>query len=138
MRGGDDPQVHRNGIDAADRYDGSLLKRPKQFGLNEQREFADLIQEKGAAIRAANETEGGGYGSGERAFHVAEELRLHQLGRKDRTIDGNERPSGAGTKRVNLAGGHFFADTRLPFDQHGGRTAGNEFYFSLQCGGAGW
>ena len=36
MRGGDDSQIDRNRLDAADRHDGSLLNRAEQLGLDER------------------------------------------------------------------------------------------------------
>ena len=91
MCGGDDPQIDGNRLDAADRYDGTLLNAAQQFGLNGQRQLADFIEKQRAAIGATNKAQSGRDGAGERAFHVAEELRFHELGREDSAIDRHKR-----------------------------------------------
>ena len=113
MRGGDDSQIDRNRLDAADRNHDSLLNRAQQLGLHHERQLADFIEKQRAAIGTADESERGGNGAGESALHVAEQLRLHQLGRKHGAIDGHKRPVGAGTESMNLPSGDFFA--RRPF-----------------------
>jgi hypothetical protein len=47
-------------------------------------------------------------------------LRLHELGGKDRAIDGDERLTGARAKSVDAAGGDLFADACFAFDKDRG------------------
>ena len=57
VRGGDDSQIDRNRLHAADGNDRSFLDAAEQFGLHEQRQLADFIEEQCAAIGTADETE---------------------------------------------------------------------------------
>ena len=107
--------------------------RAQQFGLHDERQLADFIEKQRAAIGTADEAKRGGNGAGESALHVAEQLRLHQLGRKHGAIDGHKRPVGAGTKSMDLPSGDFFADAGFAFDEHSRRARGNELDLRAQC-----
>src|SRR5262249_37728526 len=82
----------------------------------------------------ADKPERGRHCTSERAFHVAKELRLHQLGREYRAINGHEGLVGAWAESVNLAGGHFLSDARFTFNQNGGRPASDELNLRGQDG----
>ena len=141
MRGGDDSQIDGDRLDAADRHDGALLNAAQQFGLNGQRQLADFIEKQRAAIGTANEAQSGRDGAGERALHVAEQLRFHQLGREDRAIDRHKRCRRTRTESMNLPGGDFFAGAGFAFDQERWRSAERSVRSALKsrgiigCGG---
>ena len=46
---GDHPDVDRHRLVGADRHDLALLERGQQFGLEVERQIADLVEEQGAA-----------------------------------------------------------------------------------------
>ena len=48
--GGDHPHIRRLGRGRADTLEGALLQHPQQLGLDFRGDFADLIQQNGAAV----------------------------------------------------------------------------------------
>src|SRR5262249_61018428 len=76
---------------AADPLELALLQQPQQLGLHRRRHVADLVEEQRAAVGLLELAEMSCRGAGERAFFVAEQLRLDQLGGNRRAVDADER-----------------------------------------------
>ena len=96
-----------NRFGAADGHHGSLLQTAQNLGLHRERQLADLIEKQRAAVGTPHEPQRGRNGAGERALHVAKELRSHQLGRKGRAIDRHERPCRTAARSVDLPARQF-------------------------------
>ena len=75
----------------------ALLKQAQEFGLNLQRQFADFIQVKRAAICGGNFALRIRDGTRESAFDVSEHLALQQFLRQARATHGDKRPVSAQT-----------------------------------------
>ena len=81
----------------ADRREGALLQHLQQLDLHRYRDLADLVEEQRAVLAAALEHAGVVVdGAGERALAVAEQLRLDQVLRELRQVDGEEGLGEAG------------------------------------------
>ncbi len=76
--GGHDPDVHRNGLDRADREDLALLEHTQETRLSLGRKVRDLVEEQGPAVRGPKETEARLARVRKRTAHVAEQGRIHQ------------------------------------------------------------
>src|SRR5690349_394716 len=70
----DDAHVGLDGRCATDTLEALLFEGAQDLRLERQRQLADLIEEKGAAMRQLKASGLAVDGSGERAFLVAEEL----------------------------------------------------------------
>ncbi len=82
-----------------------------------QRQFADLVEEGGAAVGNFDQAGFGRNSAGECAFDVPEQLALHERAHQGGTIDGDER-----AYRLNLMYGardHFLAGTGFAEEQDG-------------------
>ena len=84
----------RRWVSEPDRAELLLLQDAQQLGLQVERQLADFVKEGGAAIGHFDQAGLGGDGAGEGAFHVAEQLALHERADQGGTIDGNERAYG--------------------------------------------
>ena len=91
VRRRDHAHVHADARLPADRLDDLLLKRSQHLRLRLQAHVADFVQEQRAAGRRLELAAPIGDGAGERASHVAEELRLDELFRQRRAVDLDER-----------------------------------------------
>ena len=123
MRGADDRHVDGYGPAAAERGDLAFLQHAQQARLQRRRHVADLVEQQDAAMRlpqvAACAVPAG---ARERAFFVAEQLRLDQGIGQRRAIDRHERPVPPVAVGVDAASDQFLAGTRLALDHH--RDAG--------------
>src|SRR5205814_839634 len=100
---GDYARVGTARIVAADRLVLPFLQDAQELHLQGGRDIADLVEKNGAAVRLLEETGLVGYGAGERAFHVAEQLRLQQVLRKRAAVHRDELLIAAGAVLVNAA-----------------------------------
>ena len=103
----------------ADSDDGSLLQHSQQLHLSGGGQFPDLVQEQGAAVRRREVPGTRPVGAGERALLVAEQLRLHQLGRQRAAVDGDERTAAARARLVDGARHQLLAGSGLSFQKNG-------------------
>ena len=76
--GGDDADIDPDRRLAADAVEFMLLQDVEQLGLDLGREFADLIEEDGAAVGELEAADAPGDGAREGPLLVAEELALHE------------------------------------------------------------
>lgn len=92
--GGDDARVdgHRHaGTHGPDRL---VLQRAQQTGLRGGLHLPDLVEEDGAALRGPEQAGLVSVGAGERTAHVAEQLRLDEVGRDRGAVDRDEGTAG--------------------------------------------
>src|SRR5690242_8248754 len=88
MRGTDDPHVDRNLGPTADAFYDTLLQEAQQSGLQGSEQIADLIEEQGCLVCEVELAGSLFYRACESPFFVAEQLRLEQIFRDGRTVDG--------------------------------------------------
>ncbi len=110
--------VDGDAMGSADRADLLFLQGAQQLGLQIKRQLANLIEKDRASLGRSQQTVLGTIGAGERAFHVAEELTLHQRGHQGTAVDGNERAIGVGAIGMNRARHQLLAHAALSQDQH--------------------
>ncbi len=92
---GDDADIDRHRPVGADRRDLPLFEHGEQFGLQMQRQIADLVEEQGAAAGRLDAPDPVALGVGKGAFHMTEQLGIDQLGGDRAEIDGQHRLPGA-------------------------------------------
>ena len=104
VRGGDDADVDRHRLGAADAVDHPLLDRAQQLGLQAHVHFGDFVEQQRAAVGLLEFADAAGDGAGEGALFVAEQLGFEQLFRDRRAVDANERRARAvGAARARSA-----------------------------------
>lgn len=96
-----------------------FLNEPHQFHLHGQRQIADFVEKKRAALRGFDASRAAGIFSRERAFFVAEKFRFEKIFRERRAVEFYERLAGAFAARVNFRGDEFLARSRGAANQHG-------------------
>jgi hypothetical protein len=125
IRGGDDPDVHRNGPVAAELGHGMILQDVKQLGLQNRRHLADFVEHQGPAISELELAGARCVRAGKRAALVTEELAFEQLQRKGGAVDLDERTVASWRLPMQLLGNDFLADAALAGDQHGHVAVGH-------------
>ena len=121
---GHDADVDLHRLAPADRLHDAFLQRAQKLCLRCQGQFADLVEEKRAAM-GLDELAGVALGgSGERAFLVAEQDRFHEVVRDRPAIDRDKRLRLALAAAMNGAGEHLLADAGFAFDQDRHRGGG--------------
>ena len=115
----------------ADGTDLLFLEDSQQLGLERRRQLGHLVEEEGAAVSRAKEPEGVGDGAREGPPHVAEELRLHEVGGDRAAVDRHEGPLGPPGLPVDRRRHELLAGTALALDQYrrvGVRHRGDHFF----------
>ena len=108
----------------ADRIDLAFLKGAQQLDLHVQRQFADLVQKQGAAVRLAELAQGLVDRAGEGALLVSEQDGFDQIGGQGAAVDGHEGLAGPVAGAMQGAGDDLLADAALAGDQDGDRGFG--------------
>ncbi len=117
--GGHHAQVDRGRFGCAHAQHFALFQHAQQAGLQRQRQFADLIQEQGAAICGLDQADAAAAPrAGEGAIAVAEQLRLQQRFADGATVQRDEAPTTT-AGGVQLACHQFLAGAGFATDQHG-------------------
>ena len=101
-----------------DRLNLVSLDRAQQLGLQPQRQLADFVQEQRAAVGRAEVAERILAGVGERAAHMAEQLRLGQRLDQVGAVEGDERAPGAEPERMQRSRHQLLAGAGLAVYQH--------------------
>ena len=114
----DHAHVDRDRRVAAHRQDHAVLQDAQQTHLQLRRQLADLVEEDGAAVRAAEEPRAVGDRTGERAAHVTEELALDQVLRDRAAVHDHERAVRARAAPVDGARDQLLAGAALAGHQH--------------------
>lgn len=97
----------------------TVLEHAQQLGLEFGRHFADLVQQHGAAVSAAQQAGPVAVRPAERALAVAEKFALQQLAGQSGAVDLYERGRVPEAGRMQSRGRQFFAGTGFAGDQHG-------------------
>src|SRR5882672_7198147 len=95
-----------------------LLEDSKKFALHLQRNFADFVQENGAALRGFKASRAIFDRAGERATHVAEEFAFKKLFGNGSAIDSHKRLVFALAAVVDFSRDQLFAGARLTRNKH--------------------
>ena len=123
--GRDDTDVNLDRAFGADGVNLALLQGAQQFDLHVQRQFADLVEEQGAAVGFLEFAEVFVVGAGEGPLFMAEQDRLDQVGGQGAAVDGHEGLARAVRGAVQGTGDDFLADAAFACDQdRDGRLCG--------------
>ena len=87
----------------------TCLDNPQEAHLHFGRHLGDLIEKQRSALGTLETSAMRLCGSGERAFFVAEELGLDEIGGNGAAVDGDKGRAGVRTAVVNRTGDHFLA-----------------------------
>ena len=118
--GGDQTDVHPDGLVAADPLELPGLEHAQELGLRGRAELADLVEEQGAAVGLLELALAPGLRAGERPALVAEQLGLDQgLGQR-RAVDPNERLPRPRRVVMQRVGDQLLAGAALAPDHDGG------------------
>ena len=134
---GDDADVDRQVVVAADTTDLAALERAQELGLEREAELADLVEQDGATVRGLKHADAALVCAGERAPLVTEQLGLEEIRRHGTAIDDEERLLGARAAAVHRLGRDLLPGAGLAFEQHGGigrRDAGELRHRSARGG----
>ena len=101
VRGCHDPHIDVDRLPAAHPLEPAVLKNPQQANLRRQRQFADFVQEQGAAVGTLEPSRARFRGAGKRAPLMPEQLRVDQFRGNRSAIDSQERPAGSRRMGVN-------------------------------------
>ena len=102
----------------AERLEFALLQHAQQLRLDGGRHRADLVEEDRSAVGERELPALGHHRAGERAAHVAEELRFEQRLGNRRTVDLDERHVALRAAVMDGARHHLLAGSGLAGDQH--------------------
>ncbi|MNV62085.1 hypothetical protein D3C71_1546150 [compost metagenome] len=125
VRGADDADIDSLFLLTTQRADFALLNRSQQFGLHGQRQFADLIEKQGAAMRGLKKTFPVLGCPGVGAFFGAKEFSFQQRFRDGAAVDCHHRARGALAVGVQGLGDQFLAGTGFATHQNGRHAAGH-------------
>ena len=123
---GNDPHIRAARAVLADAFVTFLLQDAEQFALQVQGDFADFIEEQGAA-RSRLETTGAVIdGTGKGTARVAEKLAFKQVLGNGSAVDPDEWFVLAPAAVVDFPGDQFLAGAGFTPDEHGGIGGGDE------------
>ncbi|MNE37267.1 hypothetical protein D3C80_1311120 [compost metagenome] len=121
---GNDADIQRDQLVAAQALDHPFLQHAQQFYLYIQAHALDFVEEQRAAVGKFELADTAFLRAGERTGLVAEQFAFdHRLGQRA-GVDRHERPFAAAGQVVQRAGHHLFASARLTQNQHVGAGAG--------------
>src|SRR5690554_5542667 len=124
MGGAQDADVYGDFLGVAYRAHGFFLDGAQQFYLHGQGQVGHFVQEKSAAVGAAEQTGFIVNGAGEAAFLVAEEFAFHQFRRYGSAVDGDEWAVGSRALQVDHPGNQFFTAAGFTADKRRSLAAG--------------
>ena len=112
---------------AAEAFEFLFLQDAQEFGLQLERDVADFVQEKGAAIGELEAADFLVDGAGEGAAFVAEEFGFEQAGGNRGAIHFDEGALFARAEIVDGARDEFFAGAGFAEDENGAAGGRDEF-----------
>jgi hypothetical protein len=89
---GDDPDVDRRALRAADALDVAAIEHAQQLRLKFECELADLVEDQRPTVRSLERASARGARAGERTGFVSEQLDLEEVAGNRAAIDDDERP----------------------------------------------
>src|SRR5262245_44256442 len=119
MCGRDDANIHSQRLLAADTLNEAVLQDPQQPNLRGQWQFANLVQEKRAAIGSLEPSMPHVCRACKAPLLVAKKLGIDQLRWNCAAVDPDEWRGGAGRATMNRAGNNLLARPGLTQNQHG-------------------
>ena len=125
--GGDDADVDGLGAIAAEAFEFLLLQDAQEFWLELERDVADFVEEKSAAIGEFEAADFLVDGAGEGAAFVAEEFGFEQAGGNGGAIHFDEGALFARAEIVDGARDDFFAGAGFAEDENGAAGGRDEF-----------
>ena len=90
VRCGDHPHLYLNRAVSANAVEATLAEHPKQPGLQIERHVTNFVKKQGTAVRLLKTTAPHGLRTGKCTPFMAKELRLKQIFRDRRGVDGYE------------------------------------------------
>ena len=117
VRGRDDAHVGVLRLDRAHGQELALLQDAQELRLGLDRHRADLVEEDRALVGGLEQALLVGDRAGERAAHVAEEVRLEEVGRERAGVNGDERARGARREPVERLRDELLAGAALAGDE---------------------
>jgi len=115
---GDEAHVGVQGGHRPHRPELAAVEDREELRLERMLELRHLIEEERPAVGGAKESLLGGSGARERALHVAEELRLHEVAGNRRAVHADEGPLRPRGLLVDHARHDALAGACLPVEQH--------------------
>ena len=115
----DDARVDGDLFVATDAMKSLFLENAEKFGLEREIEVADFVEKERRIVRLLEFPDPRRGRSGERAFFVAEELRLEEVFRNGGAVHGDEGTVGTMAVLVEGPGDQFLPRPGLAADQHG-------------------
>lgn len=117
---GKDADVHVDFRGPADMPEAGRIEHPQQLHLRGEADFADLVEEDGAAVGDLEQPRLRAIGTREGAALVSEQLVLQQRLLQCRALHHDERAMAPRAARVQQLGDHLLARPGLAGDEHGG------------------
>jgi hypothetical protein len=117
--GGEDAGLDADGLDGSDGEDLFIFDGAEELGLGAGSEFADFIEEEGAAAGGDEETGLIAVRAGVRAALMTEELIFEEFGGDGGAVDGEEGGIGILAEAVERAGGEFLSGAGFAGDEDG-------------------
>ena len=124
--GGDDADIHLEGLLAAHPLDVPLLQGAQELDLEWQGGVADLVEEEGSEVCLFEAAEAALYGASESTLLVTKELRFDQGLRDGAEVDGDEGLVGARAELMDEAGHALLPGARFAAQQDAGVGGGDE------------
>ena len=121
--GGDDADIHPQGLIAADPLHLPLLEDTQQLGLERGAAFTNLIEEQGAAIRQLKTSFTLTHRPGKGAFLMAEQFAFQQGVRQRRAVKFDEGGASPWRMVMDGVGDQLFPGAAFAAYQHGGVPA---------------
>ena len=113
-----DAHVRLPGLHAPQRLVLPLLKKPQQLHLGIGAQVPDLVEEDRPPLGHGDPAGLVLFGVGERALHVAEQLRLDKIGRQRAAVDHDVGPFSPGAEVVDRPGQQLLARAARSLDEH--------------------
>src|SRR6266852_1623679 len=114
----DDAHINAHMIIAANRPDFLLLQNAQELGLHLEGQFANFVEEDGAAVGGLEQSGLRFRGAGKGALFVAEQLAFHQRGNQRATIDSHEGSLRHGSAEMDGAGNELLAGAAFTGNQY--------------------
>src|SRR5271165_3358234 len=130
--GGDQTRVRGEGARTAQAFELALLQHAQQFGLEFERNFANLIQEYGSPIGQLKAADALRDGAGEGAPLMSEQFTFQQARRYGGAVQFHERTRMPRAQLMQSSGNQFFSRSGLAINKDRGIGGSNGFDLSQE------